>query len=115
MFKSGNVGVAWVGSTLKTFKVYIKIVKQHASKRRPSEGIDASDFCCLTGNKFKEEEFNTKETGIGWTQTSSLQLLRHCGEVRNPVREERCLRGYRIFNQYCQFSCGRGARLSWSL
>ena len=31
------------------------------------EGINASDFCCLTGNKFKEAGFNTKETGIEWT------------------------------------------------
>ena len=45
---------------LKQLKVYIKIVKQHAPKRRPFERINASDFCCLTGNKFKEEKFVVK-------------------------------------------------------
>ena len=49
---------------LNNLNVYIKIVKQQLQKMA-SEWIKASGFCCLTGNKFKEE-FNTKDkSGIG--------------------------------------------------
>ena len=35
--------MAWAGGTLKQFKVYIKIVKQHARKRF-SKSVKAANF-----------------------------------------------------------------------
>ncbi len=54
MFKSENVGVAWAGSALKTFKTIksIKIVKQHAPKSL-LRGIKVSGFLLLNDKKMK--------------------------------------------------------------
>ena len=72
----------WIGfvAPLNNLKVYIKIVKQHAPKNGFLNGYKASGFCCLTGNKFKEE-FNTKDkSGIGVRLRSGIGVRSYYGD-----------------------------------
>ena len=97
----------WLGfvAPLNNLKVYIKIVKQQLQKMA-SEWIKASGFCCLTGNKFKEE-FNTKDkSGIGVRLQSRIGVrsyygdrveVRMCGCAAARVRVCACANVRRFF------------------
>ena len=65
MFKSENIGVAWAHRTLKHIKVYIKIVKQHASKPL-LEAQRSLVFCC---------SFNKKIRGDGGTENPQKSAI----------------------------------------